>query len=89
MVLRQELKRIRQQGYAFSRGEWVVDAAGIAAPIFDHKEDIVAALTISGPSTRFTQETIKTHIDNIVPSAERISRDLGYIGTKYTQIFQR
>lgn len=89
MVLRQELRRIRQQGYAFSRGEWVVDAAGIAAPIFDHKEDIVAALTISGPSTRFTQETIKKHIDNIIPSAERISRDLGYIGTKYTQIFQR
>jgi DNA-binding IclR family transcriptional regulator len=84
--LRKELNRIRKQGYAFSMGEWVADAAGIAAPIFDHKANVVAALTISGPSTRFNSETQKNLIKIIIPSAERISRDLGYIGTIYDQV---
>jgi IclR family transcriptional regulator, KDG regulon repressor len=83
--LREEIKLIRKQGYSFSDGEWVVDAAGIAAPIFDHKNDIIAALTVSGPSNRFTAEMIKKHIGSILHSAERISTDMGYIGNLYTQ----
>jgi DNA-binding IclR family transcriptional regulator len=86
--LRKELKLIRAQGYAFSNGEWVADAAGIAAPIFDHKGDIIAALTVSGPSNRFSPETIRKHVGSIIRSAERISRDMGYIGNAYTQ-FQK
>ena len=84
-ILQEELKTIRKQGYAFSDGEWVEDAAGIAAPIFDMKSDILAALTISGPSFRFTSEKIKLHKNSILKAADRISRDLGYIGT---QIYQ-
>jgi len=30
-----ELETIRKQGYAASRGEWLMDASGVAAPIFD------------------------------------------------------
>lgn len=82
--LRSQLKIIRRQGYAFSDGEWVEDAAGIAAPIFDIKGDILGALTVSGPSFRFTQEKIKLHKHSVLKAAERISRDLGYIGTAYS-----
>lgn len=81
--LKAELKTIRTQGYAFSDGEWVEDAAGIAAPIFDMKADILAALTVSGPSFRFTPEKIRFHKNSVLKAAERISRDLGYIGTAY------
>ncbi|PKO06722.1 MAG: hypothetical protein CVU41_05125 [Chloroflexi bacterium HGW-Chloroflexi-3] len=84
-ILKEELKNIRKQGYAFSDGEWVEDAAGIAAPIFDMKSDILAALTISGPSFRFTSEKIKLHKNSILKATERISRDLGYMGM---QIYQ-
>jgi len=84
-MLREEIKLIRKQGYAFSDGEWVADAAGIAAPIFDHKNDIIAALTVSGPSNRFTAEMIKKHVGSILHSVERISTDMGYIGNLYTQ----
>ncbi len=82
-ALKEELKTIRKQGYAFSDGEWVEDAAGIAAPIFDMKGDILAALTISGPSFRFTEEKIKFFKNNILQGAEHISRDLGYVGSAY------
>lgn len=86
--LRHDLELIRKQCFAFSDGEWVSDAAGIAAPIFDHHDDIVAALTISGPSNRFTASNKKIHIRNILLFAEKISRDLGYIGTAYPRIQQ-
>ena len=82
-ALKEELKTIRKQGYAFSDGEWVEDAAGIAAPIFDMKADILAALTVSGPSFRFTPEKINFHKNSVLKAAERISRDLGYMGTVY------
>jgi IclR family KDG regulon transcriptional repressor len=82
--LRAELIIIRKQGYSFSNGEWVEDAAGIAAPIFDIKGDILAALTVSGPSFRFTQEKIKLHKHSVLKAVENISRDLGYLGTAYS-----
>jgi len=82
--LRAELKIIRKQGYAFSDGEWVEDAAGIAAPIFDIKGDILAALTVSGPSFRFTQEKIRLHKHSVLKAVDNISRDLGYIGPAYS-----
>ncbi len=81
--LQQELQKIRKQCYAFSDGEWVADAAGIAAPIFDFHNDVIAALTISGPSNRFTPAANKVHIRNILSSVERISQQLGYIGNIY------
>lgn len=81
--LKEQLKIIRKQGYAFSDGEWVEDAAGIAAPIFDMKGDILAALTISGPSFRFTKEKILFHKNKVIKAAERISRDLGYVGSTF------
>ncbi len=86
--LREELKIIRKQGYAFSDGEWVEDAAGIAAPIFDIKGDIIAALTVSGPSFRFTKEKIAFHKINVLRAAEEISKDLGYVGSNYSHHYQ-
>jgi DNA-binding IclR family transcriptional regulator len=87
-ALREELKVIRNKGYALSNGEWVADASGVAAPIFDHKGAVVAALTISGPSNRFTSTAVQTHIKNVINSAEQISLELGYIGTNYPQFKQ-
>jgi DNA-binding IclR family transcriptional regulator len=87
-ILREDLKVIQNRGYAFSNGEWVADASGVAAPIFDHKGAVVAALTISGPSNRFTASVVQTHIKNVLTSAEQISLELGYIGTNYPQFKQ-
>lgn len=86
--LRRELIKIKKQGYAYSNGEWVSDAAGVAAPIFDHKGDVIAAITISGPSNRFTPDAVKTHIINVLHFADLISRELGYIGNDYPHLNQ-
>ncbi len=76
--LKTNLHKIRRQGYAVSKGEWVLEASGIAAPILDQFGRITAALTISGPSQRFTEEKIHEIAALVKPAAEKISQELGY-----------
>jgi IclR family transcriptional regulator, KDG regulon repressor len=77
-VLRLELVKIRQAGYALSSGEWEAEAGGVAAPIFDQKGAIAAALTISGPVQRFTAAVIEQYIQLVTRAAAQISYDMGY-----------
>lgn len=51
--------RIRSDGYALSLGDRDPDAAALSAPIFDAKEKLLGALTISGLRSRFTSEAIQ------------------------------
>jgi DNA-binding IclR family transcriptional regulator len=78
--LRRELDQIREVGYAVSRGEWQIDASGVAAPIFDSNHFPTAAVTISGPAQRFTDEAFAEYIQMIQPVAAQISREMGYRG---------
>jgi IclR family transcriptional regulator, acetate operon repressor len=70
--LRKELATIRQNGYA-SDSEEVEEGVGcLAVPVFDAKDKVVAAMSISGPTSRLTNERIAT----LVPELKRISRHL-------------
>jgi len=73
------LKEIHQQGFAISKGEWILEASGVAAPIFDLDGKVYAALTISGPSQRFTEERISEMAILVKEGAAQISSELGYI----------
>lgn len=75
--LQQELAAIRRLGYATSADERVVGAASVSAPICDAAAGVVAGLTISGPSYRFTHETVGRCIDLVVQGAADISTALG------------
>jgi len=81
-LLRLELEKIRQEGYAVSYGEWILDASGIAAPIFDRNGDILAALTISGPTQRFQGNVLPNYIEKVNRVARLISSGMGYRGRK-------
>ena len=76
--LRLEIEQVRKDGYAVSRGEWLVDASEVAAPVFDQNGDVIAAVTVSGPAQRFTDEAIAHHIPSILTAAALISKELGY-----------
>ena len=79
-ALMQELKRIRGKGYAVSFGEWVAEASGVAAPIFDARGEIAAALTISGPGQRFTEDVVQHYVTDVTRVAAQISREMGFNG---------
>jgi DNA-binding IclR family transcriptional regulator len=68
---------VRRLGYAVNRGEYRVDVWGLAAPICDRTGIAVAALGISVPSNRMTQELIKDLAPRLVKSAQQISSALG------------
>ena len=75
--LREELAIIQARGYAFSHGEWIEDASGVAAPIFGHDNQVAGALTISGPSQRFDKEVIERYGQQLIPAGREISRAMG------------
>ncbi len=54
--LRHELTGVREQGFAIDDEEREVGVCCIAAPIFDRLGRCVAALSISGPTTRMSRE---------------------------------
>lgn len=78
----EQLTRIRTDGYAVTIGEREVAAASVAAPIFDHDSNIVAALAISGVSERFTETNVASYIQLIQAAAAEISRRIGYPGSR-------
>jgi DNA-binding IclR family transcriptional regulator len=78
--LEEEFAAIRERGYASSNGEIFTEVAGMAAPVFDHENDVCAALTIAGPSQRFTEERRREMLDNLMASARRLSLLLGSAG---------
>jgi len=87
-ALQLELEKIRSEGYAVSRGEWLLDASGVAAPIYDATGENIAVLTISGPSQRFTDEVITRYAQVVTQQALQISLSLGYRQTHQAQPIQ-
>jgi IclR family transcriptional regulator, KDG regulon repressor len=85
-VLRRELKKVRDQGCAVSFGEWVDDAAGVAAPILDHQAKLVGAISISGPTSRFTRENVAMFSVEVKRVAAQISESMGYTEDVLTPI---
>lgn len=68
-----ELARIRERGYAESREETDLGAWGIAAPIRDLRGEVVAAIGIAGPTSRFAPEQVGQYVALCQEAAERIS----------------
>jgi DNA-binding IclR family transcriptional regulator len=77
-ALRSELAKIRACGYSVSHGEWILEASGVAAPIIRKGGTVVGALSISGPSSRFTSDKIAEYAVEVVAAASQISRYLGF-----------
>lgn len=83
-VLVEEIEKIRGQGFAVSHGEWLLEASGVAAPIFDQGGEICAVLTISGPTQRFDDATIETLVNQVVKASAWISQEMGCPAEKST-----
>jgi DNA-binding IclR family transcriptional regulator len=54
-------------------GEYRADVGGVAAPIFDSDGKNVAAIGISGPTSRLTKPLIKEFVAIVVASAKTAS----------------
>ena len=75
--LQDELARIRSLGFSESDSEFDPGVASLAAPIFDHRGDVIASLSLAGPTDRVAQNKPKL-IELVVEAARSISAELGY-----------
>ena len=74
--LREELKKIRQDGYAITRGEYVNDAVGIGAPVFNSEGELAGSIGIIAPEIRIgSPELLETQRDLVQFYASALSSD--------------
>ncbi len=71
-----ELKRVRNTGVAFDRGEGSMLAICIGAPILDANGTAIAAMSISGPASRFNPKKDSPVIASLVKGTTELSRAL-------------
>jgi DNA-binding IclR family transcriptional regulator len=71
---RHELRRVRERGYAFDREETTLLATCVAAPIRDAQGRAVAAMSISGPCSRFNPRRDKRVVEGLLRAAAAISQ---------------
>lgn len=76
-ALMQELALIRESGYALSIEETDPHAWGIATPIRDHNDAIVAGLGVAGPTIRYSEEIEQEYVRICRQAALKISGTLG------------
>lgn len=74
-----ELKTIADQGYALDNEELDQGVRCVAGPIRDYTRRIVGAVSVSGPSMRFSDERIqKELVPLVLHAADDLSTRLGY-----------
>jgi DNA-binding IclR family transcriptional regulator len=78
-VLRIELERVRWDGFATAVDELEIGLAAVAAPVRGVSGEVVAALSITGPTVRMTPSRINDLCQALVGESDSLSARLGYI----------
>lgn len=70
------INQVREQGYAVNDQESELGMRGIAAPVKNRQGQAIAAISISGPTTRLSLKALLEIKDDLVACAERITHSL-------------
>ncbi len=76
--LRADLAEVREAGYAVAIDELEVGLTAAAAPIRSAHGDIIASMSISGPTFRLTEEKLEETIPMLLAAATEVSHRLGW-----------
>ena len=74
-----ELSRVARQGYATAIGELEAGYVALGAPVRWHDGRVVAAISLGGPTTRFTDARVPGLLKALRESAARVSHRLGWV----------
>lgn len=77
--LERHLEEIRELGYAIENQENQRDIRSIAAPIFNHMDEVVAALGTSGPAYRMDEARLQEMAPRVMLAARKVSQLLGAV----------
>jgi len=79
--LRRQLAEVQKNGYAIDDEELEVGVRAIAAPIRNRDGEVVAAMSIPGPTSRMTKERTAELAAALLEAAAAISARMGWRGS--------
>lgn len=71
------LGEVRADGVAVNYGKTSVDEVGVATPVYDHRDELVAAVMIAAPRYRVTEEQVTHLVAACKAASEEVSQRLG------------
>lgn len=77
-VLTRHLAQVCEQGYAYDDEEHQPGVRCLAAPVYNMTGIAVAAIGISGPSVRVTEDRVILLAEHVTRAARELSAELGY-----------
>lgn len=88
-TLLKDLEQARELGYTVDKEEHVVGLNCIASAIYDDVGSVVAAISISGPSSRLTEDRFVSQGELVRDTARDISTALGLKSTSIMSVASR
>ena len=76
------LKEDTRRGWAINYGETSLDEVGLAAPVYDHRGEVVAAVLIPAPRFRVSQDRLQALGESCAAAAGKVTARLGGRGRK-------
>jgi DNA-binding IclR family transcriptional regulator len=76
-ALLKNLERVRRRGYAIDDEEIEVGVRCVGAPIFNEHHRAIAAVSVSGPATRITVQSVSAIAEHLLRCCREISASLG------------
>lgn len=76
----EELEMVRLQGYAMDLEEWTNGVNCLAIPLYNVSGEVIAGISISGPTSIYPPEKIKENVPVMLEYAHRISARMGAFG---------
>jgi IclR family acetate operon transcriptional repressor len=76
--LGREIERVRAHGWAAAADEMITAVNALAAPVFDHRDGLVGSIAMVGATQFIPNPPHDAQVEQIVATAQRISRGLGW-----------
>jgi len=77
-ILLKELKEIKEKGYCISVNEFIENVISISAPIVDVHKNIIAAVSVVGPTQRINGKKISNFTNKVIEAGKEMSRRINY-----------
>jgi IclR family KDG regulon transcriptional repressor len=75
--LKNDLRRVRERGYALDEQELEYGLNGVAAPVISPDARVIGAVGIAGPTQRFQGKDLAEKIELVKETAQKIAANLG------------
>ena len=76
-AIQADIEQVRRDGVAVSDGDVTPGIAALGAPVFNHRGELEAAISISGLSSQILGSSREANLELITACAREVSRSLG------------